>query len=279
LTDKDDKDENINWKPIIIVGFLIALLWIWTFVSFVFIDAPAWFPIKDRGSFGDMFGGLNALFSGFAFTGIIFTILMQRKELALQRKELRYTHEILEAQRQEMKAQNETLKIQQFENTFFSMLSSFNEVVNSIEVSDIEGGSEKGRKRIQSTGKDFYAMCKPLKNPPINYGLTHCLDEYSNWFKLYEVEFGPYFRTMFKLIEFVHLSGFGNKKVYIDLLCAQLSSYEAGLLFYHCLSDNGLGNFKELVEKYGLLKHMPNNFLLSVSHREYYELSAFGEVE
>ena len=42
-----------------------------------------------RGQFGDMFGGVNALFTGLAFAGVIYTILLQRKELELQREELR----------------------------------------------------------------------------------------------------------------------------------------------------------------------------------------------
>lgn len=38
-----------------------------------------------------MFGAVNALFSGLAFAGIIYTILPQRRELELQREELRAT--------------------------------------------------------------------------------------------------------------------------------------------------------------------------------------------
>ena len=35
-----------------------------------------------------MFGAVNSLFSGLAFAGLIFTILLQRGDLALQRREL-----------------------------------------------------------------------------------------------------------------------------------------------------------------------------------------------
>jgi hypothetical protein len=45
-----------------------------------------------------MFGAANALFSGFAFAGVIFAILLQRRELALQREELRFTRVELENQ-------------------------------------------------------------------------------------------------------------------------------------------------------------------------------------
>lgn len=51
--------------------------------------------VKDRGTYGDMFGMANALFSGLAFAGILITILMQRKELKLQRLDLELTREEL----------------------------------------------------------------------------------------------------------------------------------------------------------------------------------------
>jgi len=49
----------------------------------------------DIASFGDMFGGINAIFSGLAFLGVIYTIILQGKELQLQREELRLTREEL----------------------------------------------------------------------------------------------------------------------------------------------------------------------------------------
>lgn len=131
-----------------------------------------------RGTFGDQFGAVNALFSGLAFAGLIYTIILQRhdlklqrrdlqyqrrdlelnrKELALNRKELKLTRLELELTRQEMEEQtaefekqNETLKIQRFENTFFNMLSQFQEVVNNLKVSKNFYGSE-GRDCFEKT--------------------------------------------------------------------------------------------------------------------------------
>ena len=48
-----------------------------------------------RGQFGDIFGGVNAAFTGLAFAGVIYTILLQRRELELQRDELRLTRDEL----------------------------------------------------------------------------------------------------------------------------------------------------------------------------------------
>jgi hypothetical protein len=49
-----------------------------------------------RGQFGDLFGGVTALFTGFAFAGVIYTILLQSNELELQREELRLNRHALE---------------------------------------------------------------------------------------------------------------------------------------------------------------------------------------
>lgn len=44
---------------------------------------------SDRGTFGDMFGAINALFSGWAFLGVIVAIVLQKEELEAQRHEIR----------------------------------------------------------------------------------------------------------------------------------------------------------------------------------------------
>lgn len=51
------------------------------------------------GIFGDMFGAVNALFSGLALFGIIVSIIMQKEELGLQRIELRNTRTEFETNR------------------------------------------------------------------------------------------------------------------------------------------------------------------------------------
>jgi hypothetical protein len=75
----------------------------------VVIGAAVYFAFKDwpsRGTFGDMFGVVTALFSGLALGGVIYAILLQAEELSLQRAELELTRRELEksAQAQERSA-------------------------------------------------------------------------------------------------------------------------------------------------------------------------------
>jgi len=73
---------------------------LWVLVLILIVVTAIWglsgwflYPLGDvkRGTFGDMFGAVNSLFSGLAFAALIFTIFMQREELLLQRQELEYT--------------------------------------------------------------------------------------------------------------------------------------------------------------------------------------------
>jgi hypothetical protein len=66
------------------------------------------FPFEERGLFGDMFGGVNALFSGLAFGGVIIALFLQKRELELQRKELRLTRMEMEksAEAQQLSVEN-----------------------------------------------------------------------------------------------------------------------------------------------------------------------------
>jgi uncharacterized membrane protein YcjF (UPF0283 family) len=50
---------------------------------------------EERSSFGSMFGAVGTIFSGLAFAGVIYAILLQRRDLELQRNELEMTREEL----------------------------------------------------------------------------------------------------------------------------------------------------------------------------------------
>jgi len=71
------------WFVVGLVGVVVVQL-----VSAVIIlrVLPA---TEEHGTFGDMFGALNTLFSGWAFLGLIFTLLLQRQQLEEQRQEIR----------------------------------------------------------------------------------------------------------------------------------------------------------------------------------------------
>ena len=79
----------------------IGLLWAASAIgSFYFLDT--W---EIRGQFGDLFGSVNALFTGLAFAGLLYTVYLQRQELSLQRTELQLQREEMAASRRELAKQ------------------------------------------------------------------------------------------------------------------------------------------------------------------------------
>ena len=80
----------------ILIGGVILFFFIFFIFSLYFLAVRFFYPeILDRGLFGDMFGGLNTVFSGLAFLGVIYAIILQKEELGLQRKELVLTRKEL----------------------------------------------------------------------------------------------------------------------------------------------------------------------------------------
>ncbi len=80
--------ERLTVRFILVSACVIIIIWAVGGAAVYFMQPPA-----DRASFGEMFGAVNALFSGLAFADIICAILLQREDLALQRTELQLTRE------------------------------------------------------------------------------------------------------------------------------------------------------------------------------------------
>lgn len=106
----DQKEDNVSIKLLACLAIAAVIVCIVFFYA-VFRFIGTW---EHRGLFGDMFGALNALFSGLAFAGIIYAILLQRKELGLQREELRLSRDELTQQTKVFSAQLEAMQ-QQYE--------------------------------------------------------------------------------------------------------------------------------------------------------------------
>ena len=121
----DEKEAAIERK------FKNRLIWI--IVVGIIVIAGAWFlnyTAVLEGAFGDKFGVVNSLFSGFAFAGIIITIYMQKHELELQRRELKETRNVF-------KKQSQIMTDQQNDNTFFNLLQNHRQLVDSLKTSEI----------------------------------------------------------------------------------------------------------------------------------------------
>lgn len=76
--------EIKNRYYLILLLLIVILLW-GTSAILILTYLEDW---NSRGTFGDLFGAVNALFSGLAFAGLLYTINLSKKDLEIQRQEI-----------------------------------------------------------------------------------------------------------------------------------------------------------------------------------------------
>lgn len=149
---KPEKKDYTILVAFIVSTILIVGLW------YINLQSLKDLPDTKRGTFGDMFGAANALFSGLAFAGIIITILLQRKELSLQREELKQTRAELERTAEAQENSEKALK-KQAENLHLSArLTALNTLVNyyAEQVNLIQEARVLGDLLMANEKKEYY---------------------------------------------------------------------------------------------------------------------------
>lgn len=130
----------MNWKflkwgigiiSLVFVTYTAALLWFSAPISLL--------SLEKSGQFGDSFGALTSIFTALGFLGIAYTIYLQNKQMKIQmdmlknqQEELALTRDEIKGQKIEMDIQNRISRVQQFETTFFNMISNLNN--NNLEI-------------------------------------------------------------------------------------------------------------------------------------------------
>jgi len=123
------KKSRITRNIVLILSGMVLLNFI---IQFVFLD-----DLTQRALLGDSFGSLNAMFSGFALLGVLYTIIQQSKELELQRTEL--------------KMQRNEFTLTRITNVIYNQIRLLNEILSQLEFQYYSQGEviqEKGKKGI-----------------------------------------------------------------------------------------------------------------------------------
>lgn len=273
LSEKNS-DDSKNIIKMWVVMVILSFFWVSSGLTLYFMF-PEW---DGRGTFGDMFGTTNSLFSGLAFAGIIYTIFLQRVELRLQREELKLQREAVENSTNELAGQKNLMDLQSFENTFFQMISLHNEIVRSF---INETGTLKGREFLrhiniscQFTYENELATItrkKHFHNQSVVSSIeiqnkydndtryTAFIETYTKFYKDYENQLGQYFRNLYHIIRRVHrskcLPSFEAKMEYIRIIRAQLSTPELHLIYFNCMYSYGY-KLKVFADQYKLFDNM-----------------------
>ena len=280
MSDAEKRDKSIsNWWFVLLI-VVCVLLWIvglWgthQYVNSLYVIRSPEDILTNPGVFGDSSGAINALFSALAFAGVIFAIILQKKELQLQREELKQTREELEGQKHEFEQQNVTLKRQRFENTFFNMLDLQQKIVQGI--------CFKYAKVTKSNNETISEDKVELHGREVFQYMYIMFFEKSCVTIKEQISLEHYYKHLNCILKFVDEStllsdSYEERFQYIDIAMASLSKYELLWLFQEYKMDDN-SNFRKLIEKYALLKDMDCSLLIKPDRKELYALSAYEKV-
>jgi Putative phage abortive infection protein len=278
MSDSDEKEFKVSLKHLVSAAIVIFVLWIAAGVILYH-----WNPNGNYGTFGDMFGAINALFSGLAFACLIFATFMQREELKLQRKELilarkeaAATRDEIRGQKEQAIAQNRTLDRQTFENTFFHLLAQHVGVLTQMTMSDM-GKTKTGRACFSLAFERLFAQYQNVQSNG-QVAATAILGTICENLKpSFQQQFGHYFRSLQSLYEFVDHAEIENKKFYSSCITNQLSSPELSIVMYSAMFDHEYAGLKNLIEKYAVLKSLSKYDVVEpTSHVNHFNPSAFA---
>ncbi|MFD2163112.1 putative phage abortive infection protein [Paradesertivirga mongoliensis] len=249
------REGSITGLQIFAVGLIFFLICLALFLTYVSLEDKT-----DRGTFGDMFGVTNSIFSGMAFLGILIGVILQRNEI----------HDT----KASAIAQAESFRLQQFETTFFNMVSLHHELVNGIQYKGKIGRKvfEDCKERL----KDFASIEEvELWDSDGTQLRMHHFDRNirsveevtalmeKEYLQRYALEFEPilnhYFRNLYHIFKFIHTSHYlvpKQKKFYAALIRAQLSQNELYAIMFNSMKL-GYGNpkFLYLANEYKVLKN------------------------
>jgi uncharacterized membrane protein len=272
------ENQTLSIRKIAYLVGMILILWVLVPFFFIYIVVDK----NNFGIYGDMYGGINALFTGLAFVGVITAIILQMKELALQREELVLTRsELTDTKDEHCKARKE--------NAFFQMVALHNEIVKNasgvvttydIEEDEARKYTKQGKRFFQSVLAEFRGYYSPRKMSDYNPDIENIRRKYQKLFKKYEPVLGHYFRNIYTIIKFIddEIACVTEQRKYIRILRAQLSASEHILIFYNCLSERG-ENFKKLAEKHRFFNNIQPDLLHHDKHLLFMKEGAYGEEE
>lgn len=264
----------------LIFGFVIST---WG-LCWYFLAGASWLGIPyalndsyltwgDRGTFGDMFGSVNALFSGLAFAGLICTLLVQLKEFKAQREELELTRKayegqkgVLEDQQKVMDQQREQIDIQVFESAFFQLFKVYQGRIEALSVgfgSKLIEGPRSFKRALDSI--EGTINLQHLNNQ--EQKTNHLKDAYRGYFNKTDGVFHSYANSLEVLLKYIEHAPKDRQIVYQNIVAGIIMPQEFEIIVrFAVLKENA--SFKKVLNKYCILDKINKKTL---PHSIYYD--------
>jgi len=266
-TSSTERDTSVTQAYVLFAIAVVMLLLAVIFYCLQFggqsiSDVPA-----NWGVLGDYFGGtLGPTFN-------LITLYLLVTNLRLQVKQMREAAEGASKAEQHMRAQYESALAQRFEQTFFSWLGSYRDIVDEIKAGGFNGrealkhlwGSTMNPSQIVSNAVRFAKMSEAevtarLYNAPplISSKDTFIADAIvANYRDMYEAnkhQLDTMFRTLYKLVRWIDESDNSpeQKFDYVGIIQSQVSTIELQFLFMNAFTSQGT-RFSPMMEQYAML--------------------------
>ncbi len=272
LESKDDR--GVSWITVAIYAFALSLY----FYFVVLAPKEGWsYEQPGLGQIGDFFGGVINPIVG------LITVYLILTSIKIQRHELKGATEAF-------KAQNAATTHQSFEQTFFSWLNSYSELVKSITVNE-QGTEYKGRAALRKiweknlcedvfldqinaviSSEDYYTLSIEEKATVSSEGKTHIFSwATAAWEIAYSEnrhQFATLLRTLYRLIKWVdeqpeEALSTERKWHYISIIRAQLSEYELIMMLFNGHVERGF-RMNKYVNRYALFDNLDGDYDLAV---------------
>lgn len=210
----------------------------------------------DWGTFGDYVGG--GIGTVINLLGVVLIYLTFKAQM-----------EFANASREEQlilfDMQLENSNAQQFEATFFNLLTNQRDIQKGMYGADWD---EKTNVLLLNVKVDGYRYLRTVANQlrTLNEDLPYVSDytalrdlfnkNYEEVYKTRAGQLGHYFRHLYHIVKYVDDSEIANKRKYIDILQAQMSESELYIAFCNGISQYGFTRFLPLMEKYQFLENI-----------------------
>ena len=281
MADKENWEKQLsdNSLTILVAILFVAVISVVLIIGFYVVYFRGMASAATWGQVGDFFGGtLNPIFGFLSVMALLVALVIQSRELKVSSEELKNSALALNAQ-------NKAIAHQSFEQTFFSWLDSYGDMLASVtyvykeneysgrnalksyfefhfsrkNLAAIEEKHHPGLSRSQFGELSLQDFEKRIVESPLV--LTEAaIEAWSNLYKQNEYQLDSLFRNLYRLILWIdsqHPSriSLSQKWFYVSIVRAQLSWIEMAYLFYNGYTERGK-KLNRLIEKYSLFNNL-----------------------
>jgi len=217
--------------------------------------------LEQMGQNGDFFGGvLNPLLTFLTFLALLYTLVLQRKELKESRTQFERSADALSEQNSQ--------------TAFYQALTIHNDLVGALQVTDpVTQETARGRDAFRVIYSEIRKLYRQKQGKLPKGGEDKAIVHAFGVVLRNHPELAHYFRYLFNTI--VLVERFPKAPQYIKLLRSLLSNHELLLLYYNAAVSPPGKAFTELAVRHELFDNMPAH-LLDNAHAELLPKAVFG---